>query len=74
MEREHTACSSLLRLMGAVLADAEPMPARLVSGCISPWPSLLAYPHATTAYLIYRVKGGELKLHNTSDETRAHHV
>ena len=33
MEREQTACSSLLRLMGAVLADPEPMPARLVRGC-----------------------------------------
>ena len=35
MEREHTACSSLLRLMGAVIADPEPMPARLVRGCIA---------------------------------------
>ena len=35
MEREHTACSSLLRLMGAVLADAEPMPARMVRGFIA---------------------------------------
>ena len=35
MEREHTACSSLLRLMRAVLADPEPMPARMVRGCIA---------------------------------------
>ena len=35
MRREHTACSTLLRLMVAVLADPEPMPARLVRGCIS---------------------------------------
>ena len=35
MEREHIACSSLLRLAGAVLADPEPMPARLVRGCIA---------------------------------------
>ena len=35
MRREHTACSSLLRLMGAVLADSEPMLARLVRGCIA---------------------------------------
>ena len=35
MGREHTACSSLLRLMGAVLADFEPMPARMVRGCIA---------------------------------------
>ena len=33
MEREHTACSSLLRLAGAVLADPEPMPPRLIRGC-----------------------------------------
>ena len=35
MEGEHIACSSLLRLMGAALADPEPMPARLVRGCIA---------------------------------------
>ena len=33
MEREHIACSSLLRLAGAVLADPEPMPPRLIRGC-----------------------------------------
>ena len=35
MEGEHIACSSLLRLMGAVLADPELMPARLERGCIA---------------------------------------
>ena len=35
MEREHIACSSLLRLAGAVLADPEPMPSRLIRGCIA---------------------------------------
>ena len=35
MEREQIACSSLLRLLGAVLADPEPMPVRLVRGCIA---------------------------------------
>jgi len=35
MEREHNACSSLLRLMTAVLADPEPMLSRLVRGCIA---------------------------------------
>ena len=35
MEREHIAGSSLLTLMGDVLADHEPMPPRLVRGCIA---------------------------------------
>ena len=35
MEREQTAYSSLLTLIGAILADPEPMPARLVCGCIT---------------------------------------
>ena len=35
MEREHIACSSLLRLAGAVLADPDPMPGRLVRGYIA---------------------------------------
>ena len=35
MECEHIACSSLLRLAGVVLADPEPMLARLVRGCIA---------------------------------------
>ena len=35
MEREQTAYRSLLPLSGAVLADPEPMPSRLVRGCIA---------------------------------------
>ena len=35
MEREGIAHSSLLPLAGAVLANPEPMPARLVRGCIA---------------------------------------
>ena len=35
MEREPTAYSSLLMVAGAVLADPEPMLARLVRGCIA---------------------------------------
>ena len=58
MEREHTTCSSLLRLMGAVLADAEPMPARLVSGCIAL--AFTACVPARNHRLADTVKGGEL--------------
>ena len=35
MEREHTAYRSVLMVAGAVLADAEPMLARLIRGCIA---------------------------------------
>ena len=35
MEREQTTYSSLLTLAGAVVADPEPMQARLVRGCIA---------------------------------------
>ena len=35
MEREQTAYRSLLPLSGAVLADPERMPSRLVRGCIA---------------------------------------
>ena len=35
MERDQTAYSSLLMVAGAVLADPEPMLARLVRGCIA---------------------------------------
>ena len=59
MEREHTACSSLLRLMGAVLADAEPMPARMVRGCIAL--AFTARVHARNHRLADTVKGCELR-------------
>ena len=35
MEREQTTYSSQLMVAGAVLADPEPMPARLIRGCIA---------------------------------------
>ena len=35
LQRESTAYRSLLMRLGAVLADPEPMPARLVRGCIA---------------------------------------
>jgi hypothetical protein len=60
MDREHIACSSLLRLIEAVLADPGPMPARLVRGCIA-----LAFTACAPA-LNHRLadtvnKGGELR-------------
>ena len=35
LQREPTACTSLLMLLGAVAADPGPMLARLVRGCIA---------------------------------------
>ena len=56
LQREQTACTSLLMLARAVMAEPEPMLARLVPwyGAASPWPSLLAWPlmHACTALLM----------------------
>ena len=55
LQREPTAYRSLLMRPGAALADPEPMPARLVRGCIAlAFRSPLAYSllHAATALLI----------------------
>ena len=54
LQREPTAYISLLTLTAAVLAEPEPMPARLVRGCIALAFALLAYSllHAATALLI----------------------
>ena len=65
MEREHTANRSLLMIAGAVLADPQPMLARLVRGryaAASPWPSLLTCPliNPAIALLAVTVKGGKL--------------
>ena len=52
---EHNAYSSLLTLAGAVLADPEPMPARLVRGCIDmAFTTTVAFPliNPPTALLI----------------------
>ena len=61
MEREQSAFSSLLTLVRAVLADPEPMPARLVRGCIAlaftACVLAVACPHRLVADT---VKGGEL--------------
>ena len=48
MEREHTAYRSVLMVAGAVLADPEPMLARLVRGCIAAFGrGLLKRSHAS---------------------------
>ena len=60
MEREQTAYCSLLMVAGTVLAGPERILARL-EAAVSPWPSLLVHPHATTALLADTVKGGELR-------------
>ena len=76
LQREPTAYRSLLTRAGAVLADPEPMLARLVRGCIAlAFTGLLAYSllHAATALLIPR-QGQLAQLHDTSDATRATHV
>ena len=67
VEREQIVCSSLLRLAGAVLADAEPLLSRLVRGCIALAFALVAYSllHAATALreggrsMVRRHKDGE---------------
>ena len=74
MEREHIVCSSLLTLMAAVLADPEPMPARLVRGSIAlAFTACVPARNQSTALLIYR-QGRRAQVHDTSDETRAHRV
>jgi hypothetical protein len=60
MEREQTTYSSQLMVAGTVLADPEPMPARLIRGCIA-----LAFTASVLAVscshrLADTVKGGEL--------------
>ena len=63
LQREQTACTSLLMLARAVMAEPEPMLARLVPwyGAASPWPSLLAWPLMHACHrLADAVKGGEL--------------
>ena len=60
MEREHIASSSLLTLTGTVLADPEPMPARLVRGCIALTVTARVHADACSHRLADAVKGGEL--------------
>ena len=59
MERERIASSSLLALAGAVLAEPEPMPVRMVRGCIAL--AFTARVHARNHRLADTVKGCELR-------------
>ena len=60
MEREQIVYSSLLTLAGAVLADPEPMLARLVRGCIALAFTACVLAVACSHRLADAVKGGEL--------------
>ena len=60
MECEQIVYSSLLTLVGAVLADPEPMLARLVRGCIALAFTAGVRAVATSHRLADPVKGGEL--------------
>ena len=60
MEREQIVHSSLLTLAGAVLADPEPMLARLVRGCIALAFTACVLADLSSHRLADAVKGGEL--------------
>ena len=60
MEREPTAYSSLMMVAGAVLADPEPMLARLVRGCIALAFTACVRAVACSHRLAHAVKSGEL--------------
>ena len=60
MDRERTACRSLLMRCGAVLADAEPIPARVVRGCIAMAFTARVRAVACIPRLADTIKGGEL--------------
>ena len=61
MEREQLASSSLLALAGAVLAEPEPMPSRLVRGCIALIFTACVLAVARRHRLADTVKGSELR-------------
>ena len=60
LQRELTACSSLLTRARAVLTDPEPMLARLVHGCIALAFAACVLAVACSHHLADAVKGGEL--------------
>ena len=60
MEREQTTYSSQLMVAGTVLADPEPMPARLIRGCIALAFTACVLAVACSHRLADAVKGGEL--------------
>ena len=75
LQRELTAYSSLLTRFRAVLADPEPMLARLVRGCIALAFTACVLAVACSHRLVDAVKGGEVtQLHGTGDGTRANCV
>ena len=81
LQREPTAYRSLLTLTAAVLAEPEPMPARLVRGCIALAITACVLTVACNHRLADSIQGGELsipaysslqaQLHSTSDGTLA---
>ena len=75
LRREPTAYRSLLMRLGAVLADPEPMLARLVRGCIALAFTAGVRAVATSHCLTDPVKGSKLSLlHDDSNGTRANRV
>ena len=60
LQREPTTYRSLLMRPGAVLADARPMLARLVRGCIALAVTARVRADACSHRLAHAVKGGEL--------------
>ena len=60
MKRRHVACSSQLRLIGAVLTSPEQMLSRLVRGCIALAFTACVHAVACSHILADAVKGGEL--------------
>ena len=57
MEREPTAYRSLLMVAGAVLAGPEPMPCRLVRGCIAMAFTACVLADQSSHLLVDTVKG-----------------
>ena len=74
MERRQTAYRSLLPLEGAVLADPEPIPLRLVRGCIAVPFTADVRAVASRDRLADAVKGAASLLHDAGDGTRANRV
>ena len=75
LQREPTTYRSLLMRLGAVLADPEPMLARLVRGCIALAFTAGVRAVATSHRLADPVKGSKLSLlHDGSNGTRANRV
>ena len=74
MESEQIVYSSLLTLAGAVLADPEPMLARMVRGCIALAFTAGVRAVASSHRLAEPVKGQRAQLHYTGVAARANCV